>query len=328
MVMCILCRRPMAPLFRARDYRRADDHEEWQVAWCANCEFGRLEGQFTPNLVASFYPPVYYTHGAELHQEVPASFLDRLRAHLAWRLDWGVMLRPSEVEPRRSSHATLCDLGCGSGEQLRLFREAGYRVIGIEPDPRARVIARQSHEVLEGTAENLPANLAEMKFDVVLLSHVLEHCIDPMKVLANARQILEPNGTLLIEVPNNRATGFSRFGAVWPWSDIPRHLNFFTERSLRTALLKSGFGIERVLYVGYSRQFQSEWLRTEEKIWSHVGCGESPNFEWEAWKLLLRTAFASDRKKYNSVRVHAVPILSADDNRVIENTERHRCMCR
>ena len=303
----------MAPIFGARDYRRVDDREEWQVAWCAECEYGRLQGQFTPERVASFYPTEYYTHGTDLTQKIQVSFLDRLRAHLAWRFDSGAPLRPSEIELSCSRTSTLCDLGCGSGEQLGLFETAGYRVIGIEPDARARVIAQQNYEVLEGTAEDLPAKIVGMKFDVVLLSHVLEHCIDPMTALKNVRKVLEPNGTLVVEVPNNLARGFFELRAAWPWSDIPRHLNFFTERSLLAALSKSHFMVKKVIYVGYSRQFQSEWIQTEERIWENIGSGERPNFKWIAWKLLFRTAFASNRVKYNSVRIHAVLVSSDRD---------------
>ncbi len=311
MVICTFCGQRMVPLFRARDYRRADDRREWQLNWCAECEFGRLEGEFTPEKVASFYPAAYYTHGEDLQRERHVPFSDRLRAHLAWRLDAGTPLQPREITPPRDGPSSFCDLGCGSGEQLRLFREAGYKVIGVEPDPRARSIAQKADEVLNGTAEHIPPKVAGMRFDLVLLSHVLEHCIDPMMALSNVGKILAADGTLLLEVPNNSALGFSSFGATWPWADIPRHLNFFTERSLHIALQKSGFAVTRVNYVGYTRQFQLEWIRAQERIWAQIGVGSKPNYKWAAWKLLLRTAFASAPVKYDSVRVHAVHLAQA-----------------
>ncbi len=295
----------MSPLFRARDYRRAEDIKEHQVNWCGRCKFGRLEGNFTPQEITSFYPDVYYTHSADLKQERRESFFDRLRAHLAWRVDAGLQLM-DEVKPLHGRSLSFCDLGCGSGEQLRLFREAGYQVIGVEPDPRARAVAQKVGEVLDGTAEQIPAKVTNKRFDVVLLSHVLEHCIDPIQALSNVQRILRSNGTLVIEVPNNGALGFTLFGAAWPWSDIPRHLNFFTEKSLRIALEKSGFEVMSVHYTGYTRQFHAEWIRTQEQIWAQICAGSKPNFKLASWGLLLRTAFASAPTKYDSVRVHAV----------------------
>jgi SAM-dependent methyltransferase len=292
--------------FRARDYRRVDDREERQLYWCPKCNYGRLAGDITPEEVASFYPDAYYTHGTEPKRDSKLGFSDRLRAHLAWRLDFGTPLLPSEITPVHGGRMTFCDLGCGSGEQLRQFKEAGYEVVGVEPDPRARSIAQKVGVVLDGTAENIPPKIAGMRFDLILLSHVLEHCIDPMKALSNVRKILASDGSLVIEVPNNSALGFCAFRALWPWTDIPRHLNFFTERSLRAALQMSGFAVTRVNYVGYARQFHPDWIRTQEDIWARIGTGSKPNFKWAAWALLYRTAFASDAAKYDSVRVHAV----------------------
>jgi SAM-dependent methyltransferase len=306
MVICALCGSQMSPLFRARDYRRADDPEERQLYWCAGCQYGRLRGDFTPSEVASFYPALYYTHGTAQKPANKLSIFDRVRLHLAWRLDAGVPLQPSEIVPVRSGHLTFCDLGCGSGEQLRQFKEAGYEVIGVEPDPRARSIAQIAGEVLDGTAEDIPAKIAGMQFDVVLLSHVLEHCIDPIKALSNVQKIITSDGTLVVEVPNNNALGFTVFQAVWRWTDIPRHLNFFTEKSLRAALQKSGFTVTKVLYVGYARQFHPEWIQAQEDIWVRIGSEPKPNFDWASWALLFRTAFASAATKYDSVRIHAI----------------------
>jgi SAM-dependent methyltransferase len=305
MEICALCGGQMSPFFRARDYRRPDDREERQLYWCTGCKYGRLGGDFTPSEVASFYPAAYYTHGIEQHREDKLSFSDRLRLHLAWRLDAGTTLEPGEIVPLRADRLTFCDLGCGSGEQLRKFKEAGYDVIGVEPDPRARSIAQKAGEVLGGTAEDIPSKIAGMRFDLVLLSHVLEHCIDPIKALSNVHRIISSDGTVVIEVPNNNALGFSTFQAVWPWTDIPRHLNFFSERSLRAALQKSGFTVQKVYYVGYARQFHPRWIRTQEEIWERINSGPKRSFDRASWELLFRTAFASAAAKYDSVRVHA-----------------------
>ncbi len=309
MQSCVLCGSQMAPRFRARDYRRPEDRQERQLYWCTKCDYGRLGGDFTPSEVAYFYPNVYYTHSTERKRDTNAPFFDRLRAHLAWRVDAGIPLQPSEITLRRTGRMTFCDFGCGSGEKLRQFKEAGYEVVGVEPDPIARAIAQKVCDVLDGTAENIPSSISGLRFDVVLMSHVFEHCIDPIKALSNMRRILADDGFLVIEVPNNNALGFCTFEATWPWTDIPRHLNFFTEQSLRAILRMSGFTVTRVNYVGYARQFQPEWIRIQEQIWEQIGTGSKLNFKWAAWALLCRTAFASAAAKYDSVRLHAARSL-------------------
>jgi SAM-dependent methyltransferase len=189
---------------------------------------------------------------------------------------------------------------------MSAFKRAGYDAVGIEPDAAARSLANQYGEVLEGTAEALPAKVAGMQFDVVLLSHVLEHCIDPAAALRNVKRLLAPGGTAIIEAPNSAALAFETNGPGWFFADIPRHLQFFTQTSLRRALEVAGMRVARVIYSGYARQFTPEWLAAQKEIRAHTGLNGIGRGTGSAWGLLVRTAFARDARKYDSIRVHAV----------------------
>jgi SAM-dependent methyltransferase len=303
----MLCEATMRHLFSARDYRRLSDPSEYILNWCNKCQFGRLEGEFSPEKVEGFYKIAYYTH-ASTAANLPGvrSFSERLRSHLAWRLDHGVEFRPSELgEPNERG---VCDIGCGNGSKLEMLKNAGFQIAGVEPDPNARAIAMKVGEVFDGTAERLPPQVKERNFDVVIVSHVLEHCIDPKMAIKNIRSIIKPGGCVVIEVPNNASVGFAKFQANWPWSDIPRHINFFTERSLKILLHSQTFGNFSVNYVGYFRQFVSDWVDSQNEIWTAIGTGSRPNFSTNAWFLLARTAFAPRSRKYDSVRIRARPL--------------------
>jgi SAM-dependent methyltransferase len=277
------------------------------MEWCDPCQFGRLAGQFDATSVAEFYAVAYYTHEADAAASASAvPFSTALLHHLAWRADYGIDFVPEEI-PRPASELapSVCDIGCGNGDQLRKFKALGYDVVGVEPDEQARGLAQDVETVYAGTAEEIPAALDGRVFDVVLMSHVLEHCIDPALALANVRKMLGEQSRLVIEVPNNAALGFWRQGAVWPWADIPRHINFFTIQSLERLLQDAGFEIERTFYTGYCRQYSAWWLGAEREIWSATRAESPPDFERAAWGLLAQTAFAGKDAKYDSVRVHA-----------------------
>jgi SAM-dependent methyltransferase len=306
MTICFLCGTQMVPRFRARDHLRPQVSTEYLVEWCAACDAGRVAGDFTPADVATFYTPDYYTHVASGESgKASMRWLDRLRVHLAWRADCGVDLSPAEV-PRVTAAPSLCDVGCGSGQAMSAFKQAGYDVVGIEPDPAARALAGRVGEVFEGTAEAVPAEIAGRQFDAVLLSHVLEHCIDPAAALVNVKRLLAPGGTAVIEVPNNAALGFQMYGPGWFFADIPRHLQFFTENSLRKGLDNAGLRVTRVIYIGYTRQFSPEWLSAQEKIRAHIGLDRDREWTGNVWDLLARTALARAARKYDSIRAHAV----------------------
>jgi 2-polyprenyl-3-methyl-5-hydroxy-6-metoxy-1,4-benzoquinol methylase len=302
MSKCLLCGLEIRPLFSARDYI-GDDSTVFHLNWCARCEFGRLDGNFKPEQVTSFYPKNYYTHGVLDKTPDPSTPMEKLRVYIAWRRDHGHKLGPEELPKYRS----VCDVGCGDGYNLRQFSRFGYETVGVEPDAIARSRANESGAILNGTAEALPDELSGKTFDVVLMSHVLEHCIDPKRAIANARRLIKPNGRLVIEVPNNGAKGFSTYHDLWPWTDIPRHLSFFTERSLRSIIQTNGMKVEMVRYVGYVRQFAPEWIHKQREIWYRTRSGRTPNFNFKAWLLLASTAFSSDARKYDSIRIIAAP---------------------
>jgi SAM-dependent methyltransferase len=279
-MLCILCGRPKRHLFSSHDQARRMDQTKYDVWWCDSCDFGRIVGDFTPKQVAEFYDFDYYTHGQK--QTTPSlSLWQKIKLHAAWRVDRGSDFAADDVGSAKS----VCDVGCGAGARLKALKEIGCDVVGIEPDPAARRIASAVCRVHDGTAESIPTDVPRRSFDAVIMTHVLEHCINPGAAVKNVSSLLKQDGRFIVEVPNNAAKGFWTYKENWPWSDIPRHLNFFTEKSLRSLLENCGFTIERADYAGYCRQFSPEWP--------------------SSLSLLVRTAFTAPAQKYDSIRLTA-----------------------
>ena len=297
----------MTHLFSVRDYRRPQLAETFEVAWCAACGYGKIVAALSPDRVATFYEIAYYTHGSSSRTQTEQTYLRRVRRHLAWRFDQGKSFKPPEVGvPGR-----VVDLGCGAGESLRNLANAGFSVVGIEPDARARAVAAAFGEVHCGTAESLPSFIQDnrRKFDYALMLHVLEHTIQPERALKNVYGLLKDHGKLIVEVPNCQARGFTEFGPYWPWTDVPRHLHFFTRRSLTQFLESAGFQVQGVFFTGFTRQFDGSWIDDMNLIHDAIySAGRYSKSRWtrESWGLLLRTALAPDEKKYDSIRMHAI----------------------
>src|SRR5690554_1503550 len=178
-----------------------------------------------------------------------------------------------------------------------------------EPDSRSRAeAAARGITALEGTAEDLPAEVLARRFDITTFMHVLEHCLDPKKALAQAAGLLNEGGRIVIEVPNNAALGLRQAGAFWRWLDVPRHLNFFTETSLRSLVAQAGLEVVRCDYDGYTRQFLPDWIADEARIEAALK-GQRVTPAWRsrhlgrALRLLARTALARPARKYDSVRL-------------------------
>jgi SAM-dependent methyltransferase len=178
----------------------------------------------------------------------------------------------------------------------------GYEMTGVERDSGA--ISSKEARVVEGSAEALPP-LPD--FDGVVFSHVVEHLLDPVAALRSAAKLLSPGGKLFIEVPNNDSDIARQSGLSWEHLDIPRHINFFGETSLRMLTKQAGLHVKRVYFSGYCRYFSDSYIATEQRIHDRLaGAGPSVrNSRLLAWKLLVRTARALPNKKYDSVGIVA-----------------------
>jgi 2-polyprenyl-3-methyl-5-hydroxy-6-metoxy-1,4-benzoquinol methylase len=93
--------------------------------------------------------------------------------------------------------------------------------------------------------------VGEGPFDVIVYGDVLEHLVDPLRVLVELDRSLAPAGFVVISVPNIAHLWIRLLLLVGRFDYLDRgildqsHLRFFTERSLRAMLADAGLSIER-----------------------------------------------------------------------------------
>jgi SAM-dependent methyltransferase len=145
----------------------------------------------------------------------------------------------------------LLDIGCGSAVFLKLAHEQGYDVFGLDSSREAAEWASKEvpERVFCGTVEDLIN--AGQSFDLLVLLHVLEHVLDPFQYLRKLRELLRPNGGLIIQVPNVQSLQSRIFGSRWYGLDCPRHICNFSLYSLLFLLGRCGFRIEKVRHFSF-----------------------------------------------------------------------------
>ncbi len=136
---------------------------------------------------------------------------------------------------------SLLDVGAATGGFIDEARKDGWAAEGVELSEEAARIAREEFGVIVHHGDVFSPALAGRKFGAVTMWHVLEHCIDPLGVLKQARTLLEPGGMLFVELPNWNSMGRRVRGAKWSQLKPPEHINFFTPRSLVRAAELAGF---------------------------------------------------------------------------------------
>jgi SAM-dependent methyltransferase len=120
----------------------------------------------------------------------------------------------------------ILDIGCANGGLLEALRALGYiHLAGI--DPAAACVANTRHRGFEARVGSLSAIPEGIEpFDVVILSHVLEHVRDLGSALAGVRRLLHEDSLVYIEVPD--ATRYWEFVNA-PFQDFnTEHINHFS----------------------------------------------------------------------------------------------------
>jgi SAM-dependent methyltransferase len=142
----------------------------------------------------------------------------------------------------------LLDVGCGGGLFLGMMRERGYSVVGLDFSREAAAMAwkRQQAPAVCGDLTNAP--LRAGSFAGITMFHVLEHLPDPRAYLTAARELLEPDGRLVVQVPNAASWQFRLLGCRWSGVDVPRHLFDFRARDVEKLLEDCGMAVVRRKY--------------------------------------------------------------------------------
>ena len=234
---CPVCAsRSATPLHRCR-YALFDDSDlptETTIVACAGCGMVHADSA----AAADDYRRHYRRH-SKYETAVAASGSGVSEAD-ALRIDetagW--------IAPHLAAGASILDVGAGQGGLLRAFVSRGWNdVAGI--DPSAGCVARMAQAGIVAAVGELedPAWPTDPKrFDLVVLSHVLEHVFDATDVLARVARRTAEGGRIYIEVPDA-----SRYevGSFPPFYFLdPEHINHFDESTLRGLAGRLGWRVE------------------------------------------------------------------------------------
>lgn len=124
---------------------------------------------------------------------------------------------------------SLLDIGCGTGDFLKICKTNNWEVFGVEPNMKARELAMLKNQI--SIAESLD-EISNKKFDVITLWHVLEHVPNLEAYINKILNLLQSEGTLVIAVPNYNSFDAKYYKKYWAAFDVPRHRWHFSKKSI------------------------------------------------------------------------------------------------
>jgi 2-polyprenyl-3-methyl-5-hydroxy-6-metoxy-1,4-benzoquinol methylase len=140
------------------------------------------------------------------------------------------------------------DWGCGVGALVASLQHRGADAVGYDSDSEAIAVGRERWAANIHMSTSFDLSRFHNQFDLLLLSHVVEHLPDIRETMRNLLKVLRPPGYVFIEVPNSSADIFVTE------MDPESHLHFFSKRSLTLLLESLGVQVLACVSCGPSRQ--------------------------------------------------------------------------
>ena len=152
----------------------------------------------------------------------------------------------------------ILDIGCGAGDTGEILTGQGYTVDGITLSEEEKQVAGKvlRNVYVHNVEQGLPNTITD-KYDVIILSHVLEHICYPQRLLKDIRDRLSPDGILIIALPNlmhfasrwKLTIGnfkYQEYG-IWDYT----HFRWYTFKSAQEMLKENNYVIEKADVSGW-----------------------------------------------------------------------------
>ncbi len=254
-IPCPMCGTTAADLVLRSPDLLFDRPGKYNLVRCKQCDLEYVNPRPTPQALGAHYPDDYmcYIPPEESHWLIRPAIVRFARGLFIKR-----MKLIERVIGRITPETKIVDVGCGQNDLLyTIQQQRGCTGIGLDFKKEVvdNVIAKRKMPMVLGTLET--AGFSEGQFDVMTMMEYLEHEPFPLQVLKQARRAIKTGGHLCIEVPY---VGWPArfFKGAWFNLDLPRHLVFFTPKTMERALNEAGFELVNVkpfglpFYVGSS----------------------------------------------------------------------------
>lgn len=297
---CPICRSTSRSILhnRLKDDTFNSNKDTWTLNRCDSCSSAYLAPRPSPETIYLAYEN-YYTHDIKDCKNKSLVGMRKIKRILAngyknWK--YGSNISPSSYMgviiaylfpsarasmnkemrhlPKLFKGAKLLDVGFGDGIFLQTAKQIGWDVKGVDFDPNVVANAKKNGlDVFCGGVEIFIGQ--ENKFDVITMSHVIEHVYDPVSTLKICFSLLKPGGQLWIETPNINSYGYKNFGQNWRGIEAPRHLTIFTNKSLDSLLCLLGFRI--VKHLNQPNIYRSIYIQSKKISEGINPYAEGPN---------------------------------------------------
>lgn len=241
--------------------------DEFKYFQCNEC--GCLQICDFPQNIDKYYPDNYYSYGINSHTNFFKRILKNSRNKFAitgkgilGRVLYMLLPNYSLVLLRNvliDKSAKILDVGCGDGALLYDLNEIGYKkLLGIDPYIDNDIIYHNGLNILKKSIFDLCD-----KFDLIMFHHSFEHIKEQFETLKKTKELLEPDGLVLICIPTVSSFAWEKYKENWVQLDAPRHYFLHSTNSMEILSEKCGLAVKDIQFVSSEFQFigSEQYLR-------------------------------------------------------------------
>jgi SAM-dependent methyltransferase len=147
-----------------------------------------------------------------------------------------------ELKHRLSPNSSILEIGCATGANLKILKDAGHQVKGIDLSSEFAKKARELYEidVSEGSLTSLDPERG--RFDMILLYGTFVNLTAPVEQLRHIQSLLKENGEFCFNVPVSDSFIARMYGSRC-WMFTPSGSHFPTVDGCRKALKQAGLEV-------------------------------------------------------------------------------------
>ncbi|NMM47000.1 class I SAM-dependent methyltransferase [Marinigracilibium pacificum] len=196
--------------------------ELFKLKECANCNFRITSPRPEDKDLGKYYKSDQYISHSDSDEGLINKIYKRVR-NLNLKIKYNLVKKNT-----KASDINLLDVGSGTGYFVNYCNNNGIHAEGYEPDNDARNKASELHNI---KLYNSWGDIHKT-YEVITMWHVLEHVPDLNEEMTRLKNLLTPNGILIIAVPNRESYDEKIYKQEWAAYDVPRHLYHFRKQDI------------------------------------------------------------------------------------------------
>jgi len=218
-------------------------HSGFEIGVCGFCGFPQTRVTEVWKVSASEIYRNYFSDNA--NQSVGFDRADVTEVKVRNRVDLFAEFVLGELSTNNGGN--VLDYGCGGGNLLKYVSKSrsDLNLFGYDLDDRQLTNLQNISNFKQLIVGKLETNL---KFDLIFMSHTLEHLTNPIESLQQLRELLSHDGYLAIAVPDCMSDPFKLL--------VADHCSHFSSKTLGTLLLSAGF---EVLHIDSTLETRECW---------------------------------------------------------------------